>query len=814
MLNNHKYKLNISLIAIGIISASTMAYAEQASSKLTSVLLDDGSKINIRKWGDEFSHGWETEAGYSVIQDKKSGVWYYAAHDRDGSLIKSTRKVNAQDVMAQPKTKLRNTPNNTTASLSKHVRLTGEAYAKAQLRRKNAHSTNLFASGRANVNGEGGKTTSATSNATVVQGRIDVPVMLLNFADTSTATTRDDFDQFLFKDAKGLTAYYDEVSYGMLDIQGGSSGVIDWVKLPQTHDFYGQNNRSGYDANIGVMIEDALNIADVHVDFSQYADVNQDCSVDLISFVYQGNGEHQAVGRGDDIWAHKYSLYWLETEGDGNGEYVTNDACPSDPTKNMVINDYFVAPELSEAGTRAHVGTFAHEFGHVFGLPDLYDTNGSTWGQNAGAGDWSLMASGSKVGPNRDGESPAHISAWGKYTLGWISPQKINDINATNVNLSESSGNAQALIYENPANAQEYFIIENRNQRGFDAFTPGTGIAIWHIDDDIAAPGPDGSTQSNVNAVSCDFGFHDCSTSHNGVALVAADFYFDLEHDFNDGDTHDLFGEDGDGGADEYGSLVDEDTEFSGEGQVTSNWWDNTVSGLTIKNISTKGDVMSFDLGNSGTEPIEAIELVNDSHEIIAAVEGEEIRAFINVPEDASNLRISIEHNSGGDADLYVNFGSYSSESDADCFLNSGSSKEVCDESEFGATRAGTYYAVIKGYNNSAFNNVSLRARYETSGASDGTHEFVVNVGSSEYQHFQIEVPEGANSIEAVLDKNGGAAMLMINEGTPASGRIYDDKDNSGNSVRVDNPAANTWHIAVRGRNGGIINGLLTVTVR
>jgi len=797
---------------------TSLSYAEIASLRLKTVELKDGSEIKIRQWGDEFSHGWQTEDGYSILKDSTTGDWFYAKSDKKGRLVQSNERIGLQKPPSQQIQHKNNSTLNKVASVAmpKYLRQTGEALRKAQLRRKNAHGTNSFAT-KNNLADDVSNMSSSIISKPLLQGKINVPVMLLNFSNTSTTATSSEFDQFLFSDSKGLTAYYDEVSYGNLTIQGGNTGVINWVKLPQNHDFYGQNNSSGYDANIGVMIEDALDIADSNIDFSQYADVNEDCTVDLISFVYQGNGEHQSAGESNDIWAHKYSLYWLETEGDGSGQYQTNDTCLADPTQKMIIDDYFVAPELSEVGTRANVGTFAHEFGHVFGLPDLYDTNGSTSGQNAGAGDWSLMASGSKTGPTRDGESPAHLSAWGKYTLGWISPLKINDLNDVDFTLAESSGKAEAILYENPSNPQEYFIIENRNKRGFDAYSPGTGLAIWHIDDDIAAPGSDGSTQSDVNAVSCDFGFHDCSVSHNGVALVSADYYYDLEHDYNDGDIHDLFGQDGDGGSSEYGSDKDEDNEFSSDGQITSNWWDDSASGLRITNISSKGDSITLDIGD-GTDvpPVDnEIELVNNSHEVISVAANGQIKAYIDVPQNAENLEVSIEHNDGGDADLYLHYGSYVDTSDADCFLNTGNNTELCNEAVFGTTQAGTYYALVKGYNGQAFNNVSLRASYDDAdgGNSPEVSIFEVNVASGIYQHFEIEVPSGANSIEVSLDKNGGAAMLMLNEGSLASARTYDEKDNSGNTVSKNNPNTNTWFIAVRGRSNGVANGTLTVTV-
>ncbi len=784
-------------------------FAEQADSKIIAVTQADGSELNIRRWGDEFSHGWETEDGFSVIKNEKTGLWYFAQADNNGELISSKTRVKKGESKREA---------------SKYLRRGGKAKARIDQRRKQAHNKNSFS--RANIDGDGAVNGGYASSLskTAVSGTINVPIMLLNFADTNSSNSRNDFNDFLFSDSKGLTAYYDEVSYGKLTIQGGSSGVIDWVELPENHQFYGKNNSAGYDANIGVMIGGALDIADANVDFSQYADENKDCAVDLIAFVYQGNGEHQAVGASNDIWAHKYSMHYLESEGDGDGKYETNDACPSDSSKNMIINDYFVAPELSTAGGRANVGTFAHEFGHVFGLPDLYDTNGSTDGANAGGGDWTLMASGSKTGPTRDGESPAHISAWGKYMLGWIDPIKVNGTDLSDFELRESTNNAEAILFENPSNENEYFIVENKNQRGFDAYTPGTGLLVWHIDDDIAAPGANFQTQGSVNTVSCDLGFHDCSNYHNGVSVVSADYYYDMEHDYNDGDEHDTFGSDGDGGSSEYGSSQDLDTEFTANAEVNSNWWDNSTSGFSMSNISAKGNTMTFDLGEGGTggdgsgtiPPVgDDLVLENGSSETISASAGESIVASIEVPVGASNLVIAIAHNNGGDADLYVNYGSASDSSSADCFLNTSNATEICDESEFGATQAGTYYATVKGYSGKSFDDVTLLASYDTDGGETGAGpteaSYEVDVANGKYQHIEIQIPSGTSSVTIDLDKNGGSAMLLVKQGAEASARDYDERDTGGNNVTLNNPASGAWFIAIRGRNSGVSNGTLTV---
>ncbi len=800
---NNKLKLAIisSVVVAAINTILPVAYAEPASKQWIEFKQSDGNSIWLRKWGDEFAHGWETKEGAVVQQDARSGDWYLTEFDDKGYRKKSA--INANQARAVNRDNV-------------EPRIKGEAQRRAKQRRIQSHQHNVFSRSMAN----GISSNSSGVNTTAVEqvsGTVNVPVILVNFADTNAKVTRSEFDQFLFQDSQGLTAYYHEVSYGHLTLQGGSSGVIDWVNLPETHDFYGRNNSAGYDSNIGVMIEDALDAADSRIDFSLYADINQDCQVDLVSFIYQGNGEHQAVGVNNDIWAHKYSMYWLESEGDGNGVYRTNDTCLADPSTTVTINDYFVAPELSNAGNRANVGTFAHEFGHVFGLPDLYDTGGSNSGQTAGAGDWSLMASGSKTGPSRDGESPAHLSAWGKYTLGWIAPTKINGVNDSEIEVGESVNNPTAFLYENPSNPQEYFLIENRDQQGFDAYAPGKGLAIWHIDDAISAPKSDGTAQSDVNAYPCDLGFEDCSTDHNGVQLVSADHYFDLEHDFNDGDIHDLFGEDGDGGSDEYSTEQDWDTEFSSQSQPSSSWWSGGESGLEVTNISAKGTLMTFKLGNGSVNNSEVV-LLNGEAVTLLAEQNQAITGYIDIPAGASNLQLSITHNNGGDADLYVNYAAINDTSSADCFLNTSSQVELCSEAEFGDTVEGRYYFVVKGYNGESFANVSLVANYELSdeppvdNGSVTTHS--VNVASGSYQHFSITVPAGSSVIEVSLDENGGSAMLLLNEAEEASARSYIAKDSAGEFVAIEAPSAGDWFIAIRGTKQGISDGVLTITVK
>ena len=60
------------------------------------------------------------------------------------------------------------------------------------------------------------------------------------------------------------------------------------------------------------------------------------------------------------------------------------------------------------------MGLYAHEFGHILGLPDLYDRD-DTNGDSEGIGEWCLMASGNWL----DGMRHLHICQHG-VKFRWV----------------------------------------------------------------------------------------------------------------------------------------------------------------------------------------------------------------------------------------------------------------------------------------------------------------------------------------------------------------------------------------------------------
>jgi M6 family metalloprotease-like protein len=328
-------------------------------------------------------------------------------------------------------------------------------------------------------------------------------VILVDFSDNQADTINfppSRFQELLFSQnthsTGSLTEYYLEVSYNGILFQGD---VTRYYRLPQTYAYY-TNNQYGvgsYPQNAQKMAEDAVWAADPEVDFSRY-DNDGDGYVEACFVVHAGPGA-EVTGDSTDIWSHEWSTY--------NHPHVDG----------VIVNEYCTEPE---DGT---IGVFCHETGHlVFGLPDLYDYDpppDNSWG----LGIWSLMAYGCWL---NEGHTPAHPDAYCKIKAGFLTPQ-VPTTNLTSVSFPQVESNQ--IVYKlwtdgNPG--QQYFLVENRQQVGFDQYLPGDGLLIYHVD----------QTQEGNN---CQWYPGHTSSGHYLVALEQADGNWNLEQNVNIGDDGD-----------------------------------------------------------------------------------------------------------------------------------------------------------------------------------------------------------------------------------------------------------------------------------
>ena len=240
--------------------------------------------------------------------------------------------------------------------------------------------------------------------------------------------------------------------------------VVGPIKLPFIMQHYGQNDSQGNERVAFRMIQDACQIAhdSLNVDFSQY-DFNDDGDVDFVYVIYAGFGARYGAST-NTIWPHASTLSaW--------GGNITLDE--------KRVERYACSCELKyTSGTQLEgIGTFCHEFGHVLGLPDIYNTQMQSRTQ---LGQWDVMDTGAY---NNESRTPPAHSAFERYSLGWLDFIDI-DTPAEVMELEELTEHNVAYRIVTPNNPDEFFTLENRQLIGWDSYLPGGGLMILHINYD------------------------------------------------------------------------------------------------------------------------------------------------------------------------------------------------------------------------------------------------------------------------------------------------------------------------------------------
>lgn len=258
--------------------------------------------------------------------------------------------------------------------------------------------------------------------------------------------------------------YFKAQSAGQFELDFDVVGICP---LNYPCSYYGGNDAyTGDDLHAGEMVAEACQWAATQgIDFSQY-DWNGDGEVDQVFVLYAGKGEADG-GAESTVWPHEYAL----SESDYGKSLSFN---------GVIVDTYACSAELNDRDQLDGIGTFCHEFSHCMGFPDLYDTGYSGW---FGMGDYDLMSAGNY---NGDGRCPAGYSAYEKHECGWITFQDVTnieeDLNVTGLKAISEGGSA--YVVKNKAHEDEYYIIENRQNTGWDAYLPSEGVMITHVDYD------------------------------------------------------------------------------------------------------------------------------------------------------------------------------------------------------------------------------------------------------------------------------------------------------------------------------------------
>jgi M6 family metalloprotease-like protein len=398
----------------------------------------DGSQITVTLGGDERAKWAETKDGYTVLANPEM-IYEYAVHDEMGNLVRSGVKArNPEERLSEEHAFLSRIPKGLRFSPNQ-VRLikTIEQIYEREMELIKAFPT--------------------TGNRKLL-------CILIGYQDKAFTRTKAEVEN-LFNQI-GYTAdgaagsvrdFYRESSYNQLDL---SVTVVGPYTASQNMAYYGANDSWGDDVRPRELVTEAVNLADPDVNYADF-DNDNDGAVDGVYVLFAGYGE-EAGGGANCIWSHAWSIPSITRDG-------------------KTISRYSCSPELrnNSGSNLTRIGVIGHEFGHVLGAPDFYDTNYSTGGQFQGTGYWDMMASGSW---NNNGATPAQHNAFTKiYKYNWAS--------ATTLTLANSVQNKTSFYRYDTTTSGEYFLLENRQQVGFDAQLPGHGLLIYHVHKDVNTVG-------------------------------------------------------------------------------------------------------------------------------------------------------------------------------------------------------------------------------------------------------------------------------------------------------------------------------------
>lgn len=448
-------------------------FAIPAYPKPLKVKQADGSWLTIQMRGDEHGHYVLTSDGIPLVFNARQKNYEYADW-KDG-------KVQASGIKAAEASER-------TAKVKAFVKSQDKSAILESFKRARLQQLQQTLSSRRNVSLKASSNPQKEKlNNFPTIGEVHSLVILVQFADTKFSTVGSDAHQFFnnMLNEPGFT-YSNGANGSARDFYLNSSNgrfqpqfdVIGPVTLPEKYSYYGANQGSSVDnpARLEQFVREACTLADPLVDFSQY-DHNQDGYIDNIYFFYAGKGEADS-GDGNAIWPH--SAYYSDMAKDAglsetslklNGVEVGNYTCSNE------INGTLITPQP------AGIGTFVHEFGHVLGLADHYDVN---YGMTTFApGSFDTMAQASY---NNNGNTPAAFSAYERACLGWLDLTVLKDgVDSLNVLPDLNDSNKAYVVPVGGTDDEEYFIMENRQKKGWDAFIPGHGMLLWHIDYDAKA---------------------------------------------------------------------------------------------------------------------------------------------------------------------------------------------------------------------------------------------------------------------------------------------------------------------------------------
>ena len=254
-----------------------------------------------------------------------------------------------------------------------------------------------------------------------------------------------------------LHDYFYEQSYGQLRLYFDMHYVVaDSVKK--------YSSTFSDDENSKYLVQDVIDSIRSQVDDWSVYDWDGDGYVNQLMIIFAGIGMDEGGGS-KSIWPHQW---WLSEHEQCEPITVSCDG------KDYLIDSYCCTAEKGLNDSSGTFGTLCHEYSHCLGLPDFYYSSTSY------VNEWDLMDYGNR---NGGGYIPCGYSAYERMYLGWLNPVELTS-DTVITDLPALADSAKAFIIRNDGHPDEYYLVENRQKKGWDAQLPGSGILVFHVDYD------------------------------------------------------------------------------------------------------------------------------------------------------------------------------------------------------------------------------------------------------------------------------------------------------------------------------------------
>ncbi len=412
----------------------------------------DGTVIHCFASGDEFHNWLHDENGFTIIQDSKTGIYFYAQKDND-QLISSPYVVGKTDLSQTP--------------LVPWINISEQEYEKRRekfFKINNRISSQLIKSR--------GMEFSSSAPSAPREGTMNNLVIFIRFNNDAEFSNQTSYYNNMFngntKNDVSLLSYFREASYNKLTISSSfypAASGNNTISYKDSHprNYYqvynAASNPAGYDPDITdyqnengkifrehTLLNNAIKTVASQIPSGLNIDADNDGIVDNICFVIKGTPD----GWNDLLWPHKWTLW----------------------SQQVILKEKLVYQYNFQLDSDLKAGVLCHENFHVLGAPDLYHYS---YDNMTPVGPWDLM--------EIDYDIPQHMCSFMKYRYGgWINEiPEIKQSGTYTLNPLISSEN-NCFKIQSPNSFTEYFVVDYRKKQGiFENSIPGEGLVVYRI---------------------------------------------------------------------------------------------------------------------------------------------------------------------------------------------------------------------------------------------------------------------------------------------------------------------------------------------